>query len=59
MYIAESAPASIRGQLVTLNQLFITFGIFAANLMNGAFSYIKDGGWRYVLELQISYIEEG
>jgi MFS family permease len=36
MYIAEIAPAKIRGALVTLNQLAITFGIVAAYLTDWA-----------------------
>jgi len=49
IYIAEAAPSSIRGQLVTLNQLFITFGQFSASILNGVFSYIPTDSWRYML----------
>jgi sugar porter (SP) family MFS transporter len=34
LYIAEIAPAALRGRLVTLNQLTIVFGILAAQLLN-------------------------
>ncbi|RUS90675.1 hypothetical protein EGW08_001575 [Elysia chlorotica] len=51
MYIAESSPPHLRGGLVTVNSLFITGGQFVASLMDGAFSYIKPGGWRYMLGL--------
>ena len=34
LYIAEIAPAQMRGRLVTLNQLTIVFGILAAQLLN-------------------------
>ncbi len=34
LYIAEVAPAHLRGRLVTLNQLTIVFGILAAQLLN-------------------------
>ena len=34
LYIAEVAPAQLRGRLVTLNQLTIVFGILAAQLFN-------------------------
>jgi MFS transporter, SP family, xylose:H+ symportor len=34
LYIAEIAPADLRGRLVTLNQLTIVFGILAAQLLN-------------------------
>ena len=36
MYIAEAAPASIRGKLVTLNQLTIVIGILAAQSTGGS-----------------------
>ncbi|GFS25136.1 proton myo-inositol cotransporter-like [Elysia marginata] len=51
MYIAESSPPHLRGGLVTVNSLFITGGQFIASLMDGAFSYIKPGGWRFMLGL--------
>src|SRR5580658_10116851 len=34
LYIAEVAPASMRGRLVTLNQMTIVFGILGAQLFN-------------------------
>lgn len=34
MYIAEVAPASVRGRLVSLNQLAIVVGILAAQIVN-------------------------
>lgn len=34
MYIAEVAPTSIRGKLVSLNQLTIVLGILAAQITN-------------------------
>ncbi len=34
LYIAEVAPAAMRGRLVTLNQLTIVFGILGAQLLN-------------------------
>ncbi|ESO91388.1 hypothetical protein LOTGIDRAFT_153826 [Lottia gigantea] len=51
VYIAESAPSDIRGQLVTLNQLFITIGILVSSLVVGGFSSMKTNGWRYMLGL--------
>jgi sugar porter (SP) family MFS transporter len=36
LYIAEVAPAELRGRLVTLNQLTIVVGILAAQLLNMA-----------------------
>ncbi len=47
MYIAESAPAEMRGKLVVVNVLFITGGQFVATLVDGAFSYLPYKiGWR-------------
>lgn len=44
LYISESAPARVRGALVSLSQLFITIGILAAYLVDFAFAYPE--GWR-------------
>ncbi len=47
MYIAESAPAGVRGKLVVMNVLFITGGQCVATIVDGAFSYLRyDIGWR-------------
>ena len=46
MYIAETAPADHRGQLVTLNNIFITGGQFVASIVDGIFSYDLKNGWR-------------
>uniref|UniRef100_A0A0B7A4X1 Major facilitator superfamily (MFS) profile domain-containing protein n=1 Tax=Arion vulgaris TaxID=1028688 RepID=A0A0B7A4X1_9EUPU len=51
VYIAEAAPPEIRGRLVTLNQLFITIGILISSIIAGAFSKMKQDGWRYMLAL--------
>lgn len=63
MYIAEVAPASIRGKLVSLNQLTIVLGILGAQITNwliaGAYScrllsrgYLRfvewPNGWRWM-----------
>ncbi|XP_035257901.1 proton myo-inositol cotransporter-like isoform X1 [Anguilla anguilla] len=53
VYIAESSPPQLRGQLVTLNTLFITGGQFVASLVDGAFCYVRRGGWRYMLGLSV------
>lgn len=55
MYVAETAPANIRGALVSLNQLFITIGILLSSIVAGAFSTDKDNGWRYGTSLNITY----
>lgn len=46
VYIAEASPPHLRGQLVTVNTLFITGGQFTASLIDGAFSYLQHDGWR-------------
>lgn len=51
VYIAEVSPPHQRGQLVTINSLFITGGQFIACVIDGAFSYLSHDGWRYVLVL--------
>jgi sugar porter (SP) family MFS transporter len=66
LYIAEVAPAELRGRLVTLNQLTIVFGILAAQLLNMAVaqkipeeatreviaqSWNGEYGWRWMFTL--------
>lgn len=51
VYIAEVAPAELRGLLVTVNQVFITGGQFVASVSDGFFSYDTENGWRYMLGL--------
>ncbi|XP_069556170.1 proton myo-inositol cotransporter isoform X1 [Brachyistius frenatus] len=53
VYIAEASPPHLRGQLVTVNTLFITGGQFTASLIDGAFSYLQHDGWRYMLGLSV------
>uniref|UniRef100_A0A8C6T615 Solute carrier family 2 member 13b n=1 Tax=Neogobius melanostomus TaxID=47308 RepID=A0A8C6T615_9GOBI len=50
VYIAEVSPPLHRGQLVTINALFITGGQFVASVVDGLFSYASDG-WRWMLGL--------
>jgi sugar porter (SP) family MFS transporter len=47
LYIAEIAPASIRGRLVSLNQLALTSGIVVSYLVDYAFA--ESGSWRWML----------
>ncbi|MES2504043.1 MAG: sugar porter family MFS transporter [Myxococcota bacterium] len=49
LYLAEVAPARIRGSLVSLNQLAVTIGILAAFGVNYLFS--DSGDWRFMLGL--------
>lgn len=51
VYIAEVAPAELRGLLVTINQVFITGGQFVASVSDGLFSHDTENGWRYMLAL--------
>ncbi|XP_060770919.1 solute carrier family 2 member 13b isoform X2 [Neoarius graeffei] len=53
VYIAEVSPPQLRGQLVTINTLFITGGQFIASVLDGAFSYMAHDGWRYMLGLSV------
>lgn len=46
VYIAEASPPHLRGQLVTVNTLFITAGQLTSSLVDGAFSYLRRDGWR-------------
>ena len=51
MYIAELAPAKVRGALVAVNMLAITTGIVVAYLADYALSDIQ--GWRYMFGLAV------
>jgi SP family arabinose:H+ symporter-like MFS transporter len=42
MYIAEISPPALRGRMVTINQLFLVFGIFMASLNNLAILRLED-----------------
>lgn len=48
-YIAEIAPPTLRGRLVSMNQLMITIGIFVSYLVGYAFA--DSGDWRWMLGL--------
>ncbi|MGH3471910.1 MAG: sugar porter family MFS transporter, partial [Nocardioidaceae bacterium] len=48
LYISEVAPPSVRGGLVSFNQLAITSGILIAYLVNFAFQGFTDN-WRWML----------
>ena len=49
MYIAEVAPTSIRGKLVTLNQLTIVIGILAAQIVNWRIAGTHSQEWNLSL----------
>jgi MFS transporter, SP family, arabinose:H+ symporter len=48
MYIAENSPPSLRGSLVTLNQLAIVSGILLAYLVNWTLAVTGPNGWRWM-----------
>ncbi|MCH5599116.1 sugar porter family MFS transporter [Niabella ginsengisoli] len=51
MYIAEIAPANMRGRLVAINQMTVVIGIFITNLVNYS---LRDQGvdaWRWMVGL--------
>ncbi len=49
MYIAEIAPADIRGRLVALFQFNVVFGIFLAFISNYLLAGIGENAWRWML----------
>jgi MFS transporter, SP family, solute carrier family 2 (myo-inositol transporter), member 13 len=53
LYIAELAPATFRGRLVTMNVLFITLGQVVAYVIGWAFAEYgnKETGWRWMVGL--------
>ena len=54
VYIAEAALPEMRGRLVTVNTLMITFGQFFAGMVDGFFDYLlPESGWRYMLGLAV------
>lgn len=52
MYIAEIAPASLRGRLVALYQLAIVTGILLAYFTNYALNDIGENNWRWMFGSQ-------
>jgi len=52
IYLAEVAMSEQRGQLVTINALFVCIGQFIAGMVDGICSVISpDNGWRIMLGL--------
>ena len=57
LYIAEIAPAALRGRLVALSQFNVVLGILIAYLSNFVVSYLIGGGadsaaWRWMLGIE-------
>ena len=59
MYIAEIAPASIRGKLVSWNQFAIVFGMLVVYFVNYSISlqgddlWLHDIGWRWMFASEV------
>ncbi|KAK9161156.1 hypothetical protein Syun_007497 [Stephania yunnanensis] len=51
LFLSEIAPAQVRGSLNILFQLFVTIGIFCANIINYIASNKHPWGWRLSLGL--------
>ena len=51
LYIAEIAPAKIRGRMVSINQLTIVVGILITNLVNYSLRNQGPGAWRWMVGL--------
>lgn len=48
MYIAEVSPSNVRGRMVALNQLGITFGILVSYLINYLLRSLGETNWRWM-----------
>ena len=53
MYIAEMAPANLRGRMVAVNQLTIVIGILITNLVNYSLRNNGEDTWRWMFGLGI------
>jgi sugar porter (SP) family MFS transporter len=53
MYIAEIAPAALRGRMVAINQLTIVIGILITNIINYGLRNMGDDAWRWMFGLGI------
>ncbi len=51
MYIAEVAPAPLRGRMVAINQLTVVTGILITNLVNYNLRHSGDEAWRWMFGL--------
>lgn len=54
MYVAELAPARIRGKLACFGLVTITGSIFLAALVSGIFSGDKTSGWRFSILFEMT-----
>lgn len=53
MYIAEIAPAHVRGRMVAVNQLTVVIGILVTNLVNYMLRNTGDTAWRWMFGLGV------
>ena len=53
MYIAEIAPASLRGRMVAINQLTVVTGILVTNLVNYSLRNTGVDAWRWMFGLGV------
>lgn len=53
MYIAEIAPANVRGRMVAINQLTIVLGILITNLINYTLRNSGINAWRWMFGLGV------
>jgi len=53
MYIAEIAPAALRGRMVAINQLTIVIGILITNIINYSLRNFGEDAWRWMFGLGI------
>ena len=53
MYIAEIAPAALRGRMVAINQLTIVIGILITNIVNYSLRNFGEDAWRWMFGLGI------
>ena len=51
MYIAEIAPAHLRGRMVAINQLTVVIGILLTNLVNYSLRTVGEDAWRWMFGL--------
>ncbi|MBP6977873.1 MAG: sugar porter family MFS transporter [Lentimicrobiaceae bacterium] len=51
VYIAEIAPAPMRGRMVAINQLTIVIGILITNLVNYLLRDLGEDAWRWIFGL--------
>ena len=54
LYIAEVAPAHIRGRLVSLNQIAIVTGILLAYFTNWVLSFSGAASWRWMFAVAVA-----